>query len=291
MTYGEVRDMSLQLIHQEEIAGETIPGTYNNQQDYLDKIPGLINAAMMDIATTAKFIPESVMLSELSYEDTARSRVYTMPTDMWQLRGSGLLVPQPRGRGYTRFAQIKHIGRNKIIVPVRLPEDSIVEYYRYPIRFAQNSVVVEDITIEREDPSDPTSDPVTSYAFQQQNILMILSVYVGTTLLTQNADYYFNAGTGIIQLTAPLEPGQVMRCRLKCQAVPDSVELDNVPETHELIPYYVAAHIVMYDDAFLYASLYNEYEAKKANLMELPVSEPDTVFDVYFPPSDYNFWG
>ena len=288
MTYGEVRDMALQLIHQEEIAGTEIPGTYNNQQDYLDKIPGLINAAMMDIATTAMFIPESVMLSELTYEDKGRSRVYTMPYDMWQLRGSGILVPQPHGRGYTRFAQVKHIGKKQIILPHRLPEDSIVEYYRYPIRFPQNSVQVEEITIVQDG-----DDVVTTYELETQNVISILaaSTNSGMTRLTQDIDYMYNRALNEIQFTFTPTPGQKVKFQMKVQAVSDDEELDNVIETHELIPYYVAAHIVMYDDAFLYASLYNEYESKKANLTTLITSEPDTVFDVYFPPSDYFFWG
>lgn len=42
----------------------------------------------------------------------------------------------------------------------------------------------------------------------------------------------------------------------------DSVELDNTPEVHSVIPYYVAAHLVLYDDAFRYASLWNEFETR-----------------------------
>ena len=43
---------------------------------------------------------------------------------------------------------------------------------------------------------------------------------------------------------------------------------DNVPETHYAIPYYVAAHLVMYDDFSVYASLYNEFETKLARFAE-----------------------
>ena len=211
MTYAEVRDAALGLINQESIAGTPIPGTYNNQQDYLNKIPELINAAQMDIATTAKFIPEAAMLAELPYTDMGASRVYYLPSDMWQRRGSGLLVPAPerfdRGLRYKRFNQCQMLGRNKLIVPTKLPDETILEYYRYPHRLSN--------------PPD------------------------------------------------------------------EQEELDNVPEVHAIIPYYVGAHLVMYDDAFLYASLYNTYEAKKAGLGELLTTEPSFVDDVFC----FDFWG
>lgn len=204
MNYGEVRDAALNLAHQATIAGEVIPGTYNNQQDYLNKIPELVNAAQMDIATTAKFIPEAAMLGSLSYKEMGASRLYRLPADLWQRGGSGLLVP--RGRRYDgqtvyeRFGAIRMVGRDQMIVPASLPEDTIIEYYRYPYRL-------------------------------------------------------------------PAKPN-------------DRDELDNVPEVHPIIPYYVAAHLVITDDAFLYASFYNEYEAKKSRLQELVHAEPGLVEDV-----------
>lgn len=206
MNYGEARDLSLHLIHQESIAGTRIPGTYNNQQDYLDKIPGLINAAQMDLATTSKKIPASVMLGEMEFTDMGESRIYKLPADMWQRRGSGILVPASRdlreqGLVYRRFNQCKDLGRDRIVLPKGLPEDSILEYWRYPIRLS--------------------AEPV------------------------------------------------------------DTDELDNVPEAQEAVPYYVAAHIVIWDDPFLYASFYNEYAEKKMQMMELPTTEPSVVEDVY----------
>lgn len=206
MNYGEARDLSFHLIHQESIAGTRIPGTYNNQQDYLDKIPGLINAAQMDLATTSKKIPASVMLGEMEFTDMGESRIYNLPADVWQRRGSGILVPASRdlraqGLVYKRFNQCKDLGRDRIVLPKGLPEDSILEYWRYPIRLSA-------------------------------------------------------------------EPA-------------DTDELDNVPEAQEAVPYYVAAHIVIWDDPFLYASFYNEYAEKKMQMMELPTTEPSVVEDVY----------
>ena len=215
MTYGECRDMALNLIHQESIAGETIPGTYNNQQDYLNKIPGLINAAQMEIATTTRPIPAWTTLGDLMCVEKNGSYVYTMPDDAWQRRGSGLLLPLPKHHdtevNYYRWNRIRMFGGNQFILPEILPPDTILEYYRYPVRM-QN---------------EPEDDDL----------------------------------------------------------------LDNVPEAQEAVPYYVAAHIVMYDDAFLYATLQNEYTAKKEALRERPRTEIDSVADVYTGFASEYYWG
>lgn len=217
MTYGECRDLALNLIQQESIAGVTIPGTYNNQQDYLNKIVGLINAAQMEIATTVKPIPEEITLGELNREEKNGNYVYQLPENLWQRRGSGLLVPVPypstyQGLRYRRYNRLRMIGNDRLILSELLPDDTILEYYRYPE-------------------------------------------------------------------SLPLNPA-------------DEYDLDNVIEAQMAIPYYVAAHVVMYDDAFLYATLQNEYTAKKEALRELPHTEVDTVQDVYVEwAPDYNFWG
>ena len=71
-----------------------------------------------------------------------------------------------------------------------------------------------------------------------------------------------------------------------------AMRVNTETEAQEAVPYYVAAHLVMQDDAFRYATLFNEYTAKKDSMIELPSTEPSTVQDVYFPcAGDYSFWG
>ena len=215
MNYGEARDLALHLIHQESIAGTRIPGTYNNQQDYLDKIPGLINAAQMDLATTSKKIPASVTLGELTFTQTGHSCIYNLPGNLWQRKGSGILVPTrandyAEAGLYKRFNRCKELGRDRLVLPTGLPDDSILEYWRYPYRLGPNP--------------------------------------------------------------------------------DDSEELDNAPEAQEAVPYYVAAHLVIWDDAFLYASFYNTYEEKKMQMVELPTTEPSVVEDVFFGAGLYGGW-
>ena len=63
--------------------------------------------------------------------------------------------------------------------------------------------------------------------------------------------------------------------------VADDVELDNTQDTHAAIPYYVAAQMVMYDDAFRYASLYNDWLSRLGALHEPVMVEESHVRDVY----------
>lgn len=61
----------------------------------------------------------------------------------------------------------------------------------------------------------------------------------------------------------------------------DDTELDNTPDTHAAIPYYVAAQMVMYDDAFRYASLYNDWLTRLGALKEPVMVEESRIHDVY----------
>ncbi|NCC85091.1 MAG: hypothetical protein EOM03_13325 [Clostridia bacterium] len=61
----------------------------------------------------------------------------------------------------------------------------------------------------------------------------------------------------------------------------DATELDNALDTQMAVPYYVAAHLIMYDDAFRYSALYNEWETRLGRLGESVRMTPDAVVDVY----------
>ena len=61
----------------------------------------------------------------------------------------------------------------------------------------------------------------------------------------------------------------------------DSLELDNSPDTHSAIPFFVAAQLVLYDDSYRYAALRNEYENRISALRESPRAEETDIEDVY----------
>lgn len=61
----------------------------------------------------------------------------------------------------------------------------------------------------------------------------------------------------------------------------DAAALDNTVEAQELVPYYVAAHLVLAEDAYAQAALYNEFETRLARLSDVPAVEYAEIRDVY----------
>lgn len=198
MNYGQVRDKALQLINQYSIAGSNVRETYNNQADYLAKIPGLVNSAMMEIATTNRKIESSCSLAEMAKTPMGKFNLYYMPSEFFQFKSGGTAVeldgtPLPTDQYHFK-------GNNAILFPAHI-ENARIEYYRYP-------------TLLGDSPSD-------------------------------------------------------------------SEELDNTPDTHDAIPFYVAAYLCISDDQFLYATLYNKYEDKLSKMMPGSRAEACHVADVY----------
>lgn len=131
MTYGEVRREALRLAFQDSIAGERIPENYNNQADYTAMIPGLVDAAQMDIVTRAKKqIPAFVSLSDLSCSENGAFYVYNLPADCQDIMHGGLVYT--RGNDIGRYSGYKLIGQ-MIFVPKSFSGELSLEYWRYPV--------------------------------------------------------------------------------------------------------------------------------------------------------------
>ena len=75
MTYGQMRDRILMLLNQYSIAGGKIKVTYNNQADYLARVPAAVNDALVYLATTARRLRQVRELTEAEitalYRDAA----------------------------------------------------------------------------------------------------------------------------------------------------------------------------------------------------------------------------
>ena len=75
MTYGELKNRVLQYIFSYSIAGDEIQLSYNNQEDYVKQIPGLLNSAQTYIYQVKHF-EAAVKLSDLAREDFGDSDMY-----------------------------------------------------------------------------------------------------------------------------------------------------------------------------------------------------------------------
>ena len=199
MNYKWARDFTLQLINQYSVAGKKIPDSYNNQADYLRRIPALLNDAQMYAATTAAPIPAEDDLKNLRCDDNGSWLIYTMPEDCWRMRSSGLI--RYDGECFQRFHRYHPVGDNKIAVPRDLTGEVHVEYFRYP--------------------------------------------------------------------------------RLLDAEPRDEDELDNTPPVQMALPYYVAAQLVMQDDAFAFSALSNEFETRLVRMGEHPHTDIHIVENVY----------
>ena len=62
----------------------------------------------------------------------------------------------------------------------------------------------------------------------------------------------------------------------------DDTELDNTPDVHECLVYYVAANLLIYDDPYRYTVFKNAYEERKARLREPVWLEPGPIRNVYY---------
>ena len=197
MKYGEIKREVLAHINQYTMAGSKIAPYYNNQEDYLNRIPNLINEALVNIRTLVKPIPVVFALTEgIPYGGMMR---YQLPEDFWSLRSGGVTVI--RDGQFRRTNQYRLQGRQYVLVP----QDGgsyTVEYYRYPEQ-------------------------------------------------------------------------------LPTEGLTDDYELMEDLEVLQAATYYAAANLVMLEDEFAYASLYNDYESRLGRISPGVTAEVGTVEDVY----------
>ena len=205
MDYKWLRDFSLKLLDQYSVSGEAIPEGYNNQADYLARIPMLADDAQIHIATTSGKIRALASVNSLQAGSMGEWILYKLPEDCWQVCSGGLVrCDGPRMQRYHRYHLV---GNHGIAVPEKLDGAMWLEYYRYP--------------------------------------------------------------------------------RLLGTEPKDGDKLDNTVEAQMALPYYVAAHLVMHDNAFAYQALMNEFESKLARIAERPQTELNVVEDAYSPAEAY----
>ena len=94
MTYGEMKNMVLQLLNRYTIAGEPVALTYNDQADLTARIPALTRDALYYITTTARRMRTVVELAEP--EMMGGFPVFDLPDDCYQMIG-GLLQVEKDG--------------------------------------------------------------------------------------------------------------------------------------------------------------------------------------------------
>lgn len=236
MNYGQVRDAALKLMNQYSLAGTEIEGTYNNQADYLRRIPDLVDDALWVISSGPRRIQEYKELHLVPKENYRMGMpTYKLPEDLFDIVPGGLLVTENPHEQPSLDSGYMRPDEHHIIFPERgkhFHGRVFLLYYRKPrsIRDCKNGAEC----------------PIT-----------------GGTCNCEDGDY-----------------GQP----------PDCAVLDNQDDTHRPIPYFVAAHLLMQEDAFAYASLYNEWQTLLGSLYQAPQPHRHVVGDAYNFRYDVGWW-
>lgn len=199
MKYSEIKREVLGHINQYSMAGSQVAASYNNQADYLNRIPLLINEGVMNVCTLVKPIPVVYPLTD--GEEYGGMVRYELPEDFWSLRSGGVTVIRD-GR-FQRSNDYRLQGRKYLLIPKGREGEYTVEYYRYPHRLPIDGTLTDDFDLEED--------------------------------------------TEVIQAAT----------------------------------YYAAANLVMMEDEFAYASLYNDYESRMGRITPGVTMEVSPVEDAY----------
>ena len=128
MTYGQMRDRILMLLNQYSIAGGKLRVTYNNQADYLVKIPGLVNDALVYLATTARRLRKTAALERVG--TLGNWQVFALPEDCWQVCSGGVFRLDG---GMERTNRWRLLGEDRIAAAGAANGEWMLEYFRYPV--------------------------------------------------------------------------------------------------------------------------------------------------------------
>lgn len=198
MLYSEIKREVLGHIDQYSMAGTPVAASYNNQADYLSRIPVLINEGLVNIRTLVK--PDPVVLPLENGEEYGGMMRYELPEDFWNLKTGGVSVIRKGQFHKTNDYRLQ--GKKYILIP-KTDAAYTVEYYKYP-----------DLL-----PLDKT--------------------------------------------------------------LTDAFELEEDIEVIQTATYYAAANLVMREDEFMYASLYNDYESRLSRISPGITVEVQQVEDAY----------
>ena len=130
MTYGQMRDRVLMLLNQYSIAGGKIRVTYNNQADYLARVPGAVNEALVYLATTARRLRKTAALERA--EMLGSWQVFALPEDCWQVCAGGVMRLSAAGM-LERTAAFRLLGEDRLAVAGAADGAWMLEYFRYPV--------------------------------------------------------------------------------------------------------------------------------------------------------------
>lgn len=148
-----------------------------------------------------------------------------------------------------------------------------------------------EVKMEIEVPEPEKNEPIAEIATEMpEDFIDMTALYFtskrGRVTRTVDASVYKWIGdTTLILPGVPLGTYTLMYSRYPERYSKDvsfDTELDNTPDTHEIIPYFVAAMIALDENPKAYSALYNVWETRLSRLgMKNPKASAVRVDDVY----------
>lgn len=156
----------------------------------------------------------------------------------------------------------------------------------YQIKRIEDVILLKDLTAEEFDNNDTILYHLPDDCLRMKPGLIIPRGRSHGRVYDRFTEYRLFGGTKI--LVPKGLPDDTLLEYEKCalpipQNVQDNYVLKNPEYVNDILPYYVAAYLVLYDDAFRYAALYNEWETRLQRLAPNPTYvEVAPIQDVYF---------
>lgn len=189
-TYAEIKRSVLELINQHSIAGTAVPPAYNNQSDYIHRIPNLINQGLMDIRTAWNPKRLAVYLSREEGEylhPGSRWMRWPLPPLCRRIISGGVMMlgSAAYNDAPVPFSDFRILdGGTTIALPAGearcAGHDFIAEYEAYP----------EQLPVDPEDPSVPAD----SYALAEDpDVVQTACLYAAAMLMMMEDSFTYAA--------------------------------------------------------------------------------------------------
>lgn len=131
MNIKECKDEALKLIERYSVSGQTVALSYNGQSDYMLRMNGLINDALMTIATTVKKIEAEYKVTRTADEKDVWVE-YTMPDDFYQRADAGVIYRDNEKLAFG--SEYRWKSDRKFLVKSGVGGEISVMYNRYPVK-------------------------------------------------------------------------------------------------------------------------------------------------------------
>ena len=163
---------------------------------------------------------------------------------------------------------------------------SSVQSYIYQVVRIQDSILLKDLTVE-------DHGATNVYVLPDDCAKIVPGIIIprqrkgpwGGEVFERRMDYKLFGGN---KMMAPknLPDDAILEYEKRAVPVPVNVQdnyvLRNTEEINEIIPFYIAAFVILYDDPFRYSALYNEFETRLQRLRKTPTYvETTDVVDLY----------